>query len=106
MNNIAEGFARGTDGQFAHFLSIARGSAAEIGSMLYLLEDIAPQLAAQIPAVRDRLDLTVALIAKLTSYLRNSRLAEDATAYAAPELANVSPSQRTSGLPDLRTSGP
>ena len=34
MNNIAEGFDRGTDKELKHFLHIARGSNAEVRSML------------------------------------------------------------------------
>ena len=39
MNNIAEGFDRGTNKDFVKFLFIARGSAAEVRSMLYIALD-------------------------------------------------------------------
>jgi four helix bundle protein len=39
MNNIAEGFERGSNKDFAHFLFIARGSAGEVRSMLYVALD-------------------------------------------------------------------
>jgi four helix bundle protein len=35
-NNIAEGFDRGTDKEFKRFLDIAKGSASETKSMVYL----------------------------------------------------------------------
>lgn len=40
-NNIAEGFERGTNPDLLNFLYIARGSAGEVRSMLYLLDKIA-----------------------------------------------------------------
>jgi len=39
MNNVAEGFERRTKKDFAHFLDVAKGSAGEVRSMLYLGED-------------------------------------------------------------------
>jgi len=41
-NNIAEGFERGTTQELITFLSIARGSAGEVRSMLCLVEQIRP----------------------------------------------------------------
>jgi len=38
-NNIAEGFERGSNKDFAKFLFIARGSVGEVRSMLYLALD-------------------------------------------------------------------
>lgn len=40
MNNIAEGSESGSDAKFINFLNIAKGSCAEVKSMLYLCEDL------------------------------------------------------------------
>lgn len=39
MSNIAEGFERDGDGEFSQFLSVAKGSAGEVKSQLYIALD-------------------------------------------------------------------
>lgn len=40
MNNVAEGFEYNSDSSFIRYLNIAKGSCAELRSMLYLCEDL------------------------------------------------------------------
>lgn len=39
-SNIAEGFGRGSDREFIHFLRIAKGSAAEVETQILISEDL------------------------------------------------------------------
>jgi four helix bundle protein len=72
MSNIAEGFARKTDRDFAHFLDMARGSCAEVQSLLYVALDVDHLSQEQFDDLYKSAAATAALIGRLTSYLRGS----------------------------------
>ena len=70
MNNIAEGFERGTDADFARFLDIAKGSSGEIRSMLHLAEDLGYVSSGQAGEMRSGAGHLSAGIATFAKYLR------------------------------------
>ncbi len=72
MTNIAEGFSRHSHRDFAHFLDIARGSAAEVQSLLYIAKDVGYLNDQQFSAVYKQAGETVSLIAGFTNYLRRN----------------------------------
>jgi len=72
MNNVAEGFARKTHAEFARFLDIARGSATEVQSMLYLAADDNLIDEGEFKALYSQAEKTIAKIGSLTSYLRKA----------------------------------
>ena len=70
MSNVAEGFARGSDKDFAHFLDIARGSSLEVQSLLYVALDVGYIDQQQFERLYKLADETVSLIIGFSSYLR------------------------------------
>jgi four helix bundle protein len=70
MSNVAEGFARKSDKDFAHFLDIAKGSAVEVQSLLYVASDIGYISQDEFHKLHKIAEDTISLIAGLTSYLR------------------------------------
>lgn len=70
MSNIAEGFARGSDKDFAHFLDIARVSSVEVQSLLYVALDVGYIDQQQFDRLYKLADETVSLIIGFSSYLR------------------------------------
>lgn len=70
MNNIAEGFGRHSSKDFARFLTIAKASAVEVQSMLYVLADLE---AIDLKSFKDfysRTDQIIRMIGGLAAYLR------------------------------------
>ncbi len=70
MSNIAEGFAKKSDRDFAHFLDIARGSITEVQSLLYVALDVGYLERSEFDKLRQMTEKTASLISGLTSYLR------------------------------------
>lgn len=85
MSNVAEGYSRRTDRDFAHFLDIARGSAMEVQSHLYVVRDLKLADEETIKAIYAKAGETAAKITALASYLRK------------PE--NVRPARRAATAP-------
>ena len=72
MSNSADGFGRKSGKDFAHFLDIARGSALEVQSLLYVARDLEYITQADFARLYSLAEQTVSLIAGFTSYLRHS----------------------------------
>ena len=74
MNNIAEGFERGSRADFARFLDIAKGSCGEVRSMTYTAEDLGYMHTSQASDIREAALTLTKGIAALTKTLRNKNL--------------------------------
>ena len=70
MSNIAEGFARPSDRDFARFLDIAKASAIEVQSLLYVAWDVGYIDKAEFERLYQLTDDTASLIGGFISYLR------------------------------------
>ena len=70
MSNVAEGFARKGNIDFARFLDIARASAVEVQSLLYVALDVGFIDKNRFEGLYWMADETISIIAGLTSYLR------------------------------------
>jgi four helix bundle protein len=70
MSNVAEGFARTSDRDFSHFLNIAKASAIEVQSLLYVALDVGCIHHDEFEKLYKLGDETVALIGGFSAYLR------------------------------------
>jgi four helix bundle protein len=69
MNNIAEGFSRFSDKEFARFLEMSSSSCSEVKSMAYLMEDLG--YLKESKAFHEKVDKTQAKILALVRYLKS-----------------------------------
>src|SRR5436853_3600074 len=74
MANIAEGFGRKSDKEFANFLNFAHGSAAEVQSHLYLALDLAYNNRATFNELNGLLEEVSRMTLVLAQHLRKSKL--------------------------------
>ena len=72
MANIAEGFGRRSDKEFANFLNIAHGSAAETQSHLYIATDLGYLHQKDFERLYELLDEVSRMIMSLSQHLRRS----------------------------------
>ncbi len=72
MSNIAEGFERSGTGEFIQFLAIAKGSAGEMRSQLYIAFDQGYLDREEFARLSISASDTAKIIAGLMSYLRKS----------------------------------
>lgn len=73
MSNIAEGFGRSSDKEFARFLDIARGSAFETQSLIHVGTDVGYL---EKDASCELVKSTLVLIAQITALIRYLRQSE------------------------------
>jgi len=76
MTNIAEGFDRGSDRDFARFLDIARASATEVKSLLFVALDAGYLTQETFDLITQHAEKSQALIVAFQSYLRSPRAHE------------------------------
>ena len=72
MNNVAEGFERSTDPDFARFLDVAKGSCGEVRSLYYVAEDLGYVDSAMAEERRSAARRLAAGIKSLADFLRRS----------------------------------
>ena len=72
MSNIAEGFERDSDREFARFLAIAKGSCGELRCQLYIALDLGCLEESCFREMRNQALVLSRRLAKLRQYLRES----------------------------------
>ncbi|MFP4473898.1 MAG: four helix bundle protein [Candidatus Omnitrophota bacterium] len=70
MSNIAEGFSRQTNKEFIQYLFIAKGSTAEVQSLLYIAKDANYITNQDFQKFYRHTDITARLISNFITYLK------------------------------------
>lgn len=73
MSNIAEGFERYTDSEFARFLVMARGSTAEVRSQIYIAFDLNYISEKEFLSLKEDCEIISRHIWNLIKYLKGSK---------------------------------
>lgn len=73
MSNIAEGFSRQTDREFVQFLHVAKGSASEVQSQLYVALDLKYIQEDDFNQLYGLSDETIRLISGFIKYLKENQ---------------------------------
>ncbi|MFN7600942.1 MAG: four helix bundle protein [Bacteroidota bacterium] len=73
MNNIAEGFGRGSDKVFIRFLEMSQSSAMEVKSMTYILMDLAYLDEQSVTFISEKAEDTKSITLGLIRYLRSKK---------------------------------
>ena len=71
MSNVAEGFSRQSTKEFIQFLFIAKGSAVEVQSQLYIVLDQGYILEKEFKEIYDKAEETAKLLSKFITYLKS-----------------------------------
>ena len=71
MSNVAEGFSRQSRKEFIQFLFIAKGSAAEVQSQLYIALDQGYISEKEFKEIYDKAEETAKLLSKFITYLKS-----------------------------------
>ena len=91
MSNIAEGFSRRTNKEFTQFLFIAKGSCAEVQSLLYAALDQGYLTQEKFDGIYRQADLIARFLSRLITYL----LHRDPSAQGmTPQMSGTKPTER------------